>query len=52
MDVNWRSTIDETQSRNWCKTTDGEDYYIIGNRQGVGTRATIEGIQRCFNMDI
>jgi hypothetical protein len=52
MDIDWRSIIDEAQSRNWWKTTDGEDWCIAGNKWGVGSGAIIEGIQKCFCMDI
>ncbi len=52
MDINWRSTIDDAQSGNWCKTTNDGDYRIVGNRQGVISGVVVEGIQRCFCMDI
>ncbi len=52
MDVNWRLTIDETQLGNWYITTIGEDQCIIRDKQSVGNGTIVEGIQRCFCMDI
>jgi hypothetical protein len=48
MDISWRLIINEAQSRNWCKSTVGENQCIARNRQGVGTKIVIEGIQRFF----
>ncbi len=52
MDINWRSTIDEARFGNWCRTTNGENECIVINRKGVGSGTIVEGIQRCFYMDI
>ncbi len=52
MDINWRSTIDEAQSGNWCKSIVGEDKRTTENKQGIWTKAIDERVQRCFCMDI
>jgi hypothetical protein len=52
MDVNLRPTINEAQLGNWCRTTTSEDQCIAGNKQSVGSGTTVEGVQRCFCMDI
>jgi hypothetical protein len=52
MDFNKKQTINEVQPMNQCKTTNGEDQCIVGNMQSFGNGTTIEGVQRCFCMDI
>ncbi len=52
MDVSWRPIIDDTQLGNWCRTTYGENQCTIGNEKNVGSGIIVEGIQRCFCMDI
>jgi hypothetical protein len=44
--------MDEVQSWNWCRTTNGEDQCIAGNMQGVRSGAIVEGIHRRFCMDV
>ncbi len=52
MYVNWRSTINEIQPGNRCKTTTGEDQCTTRNKQSVGIGTIVEGVQRCICMDI